>query len=466
MKIVLCTPPEDFSGKEQTPPLGLAYLAAVLESNNYDVEIIDSRCERLNFKQFVNKIKKANGDLFGITCYTHARFNVFSTAKLIKMVLPQVSVVVGGPHVFSTDVDTLSSVSEIDIIVRGEGERSFLELVQCVERGESLKKVSGITFRQNNKIIATPSADWIANLDDLPMPAWHLLPLEKYNSKVTDESVFGKDFIDIDCLGVMSSRGCPYRCIYCNNPILWGGFVRFRSPKRVVDELEFLISEYGYEGIDFWDDTINVSPKWTLKLCDEIIRRKLKIVWYCRARVNNLNRTLLMEMVKAGCVSIGLGVESGSPNILKNIRKGITLAQVHRAVKLCAKFKLLTKIFFMYNLPGETLKDFRSTLALMDKLETYGESIKCLGGITRIYPGTELESIAKRRGILQKNFSWSKPYYNRMNRLLSIDPTIPIFEWMNTRDLLKMTFIHNLQKKGCKHIVNVLSTNTRRVLEF
>jgi radical SAM superfamily enzyme YgiQ (UPF0313 family) len=256
----------------------------------------------------------------------------------------------------------------------------------------------------------------------------------------------------------MASRGCSHRCIYCNNPVIGGGFVRFRSPKKVVDEIEFLISEYGYEGIDFWDDTINISPKWTLKLCDEIIRRKLRFFWYCRARVDKLSQTLLKEMVKAGCIDIGLGVESGSPRVLKNIRKGITLAQVHRAIKLCAKFNLITNAYFMYNLPGETLEDFRMTLALMEKLETYGKSIKCFGQITKIYPGTELESIAKKRGILPKNFSWSKPYYKWINKIVSVDPAIPIFEWINISSLIITTFVHNL-KRGRKYLINTLLRN-------
>jgi radical SAM superfamily enzyme YgiQ (UPF0313 family) len=180
-----------------------------------------------------------------------------------------------------------------------------------------------------------------------------------------------------------------------------------------------------------------------MQICDEILKRKLEIKWYCRIRADKANRELLEKMKAAGCISVGVGVESGSPRIIKNIDKGITINQVKNVAKLFAELDLHAKFFFMYNLPGETLDDVKRTFHLMRKLESYGKKILAPIAHSQIYPGTELEILAKNTGMLPENFSWAEPYYNVKNKLIGENPEIPLFEQIKSLKLLKFRYAYD-----------------------
>lgn len=437
MKITLIVPPEGYTTRMGTHTLGLTYIAGVLEAGGHSVEIIDSIIEKLSWNGFENKIKKSNADVFGITCDTNSRFKVFKAARKIKELL-DVPVILGGPHVTFTDVDTLSCINDVDIVVRGEGEYTMLELVNALEKGENLRDVKGISYRENGQIVKNPAREPVKDLDSLPFPARHLLPLKKYNEKL--------EVIErIKCAGVIFSRGCPNRCTFCSESAFWGKPFRLASPKRAVDEIEFLINEYGYNAFDFWDSTFNLLPKWSMQICDEILKRKLDIKWYCRIRADRANRELLEKMKASGCIALGVGVESGSPRILKSIKKSITIDQVKDLAKLAMELDFHTKFFFMYNLPRETLNDIKMTFNLMRELESYGNKIQAPIAHTQIYPGTEIEIIAKNMGILPLNFSWSEPYYNLKNKLIGENPEIPLFEQIKSPVLLRLRYSNDIR---------------------
>ena len=423
MKIVLIFPPNIYQTKQSMPPLGIAWLAAVLRENGFkDVVLIDSMANHYSNADILELLKKEGPDMVGISFGTQIRFSAFDLIRLIKESFPDAPVAVGGPHPTLTAQDTLENIPEIDFAVRGEGEISFLNLVKSIEAGKDYSGIRGISFRDNGKVIHNPPELLIHDLDALPPPARDLLPIEKYDKT----TILSKK----RTLNIMTSRGCPYWCVYCSTSEQWGHRIRHRSPKNVVDEIESIFKDYPFiEGIRFFDDVFTMDKKRVLEICDEIFRRKLNFVWECEARANTIDRELVAGMRRAGCEFIDLGIESGSDKILKNIKKGITVEQAIAAAKTIKEAGIGLKAFFMHGLPGETYEDIKKTVFLSRYLY-YNLSVEgTTQGISVIYPGTELETLAKESGTLPKDFSWSK-YYERDRSYPPMNPCIfmPIFE--------------------------------------
>lgn len=422
MKIALIFPPNIYQTKQSMPPLGIAWLAAVLRQNGFkNVVLIDSMANHYTNEEIIVLLKKEGPDLVGISFGTQIRFSAFDLARMIKKEFPSIPIVVGGPHPTLTAHDTLENIPEIDVVVKGEGEISFLNLVKSIESGQDFSGIKGISFRKDGKIIHNAPELPIHDLDSLPLPARDLLPIEKYD-KTTVLS-------NQRCLNIMTSRGCPYWCVYCSTSEQWGHRIRHRSPKNVADEIEVILKDYPFiKGIRFFDDVLTMDKKRVLEICDEINRRKLNFVWECEARANTIDKELVSAMKRAGCEFIDLGIESGSDRILKNIKKGITVEQAIFAAKTIKEAGIGLKAFFMHGLPGETYGDIKKTVFLSRYLY-YNLGVDATQGISIIYPGTELERIAKELGTLPKDFSWSK-YYERDRSYPPLDPCIymPIFE--------------------------------------
>lgn len=396
MKVMLINPMTRFVTKDIMPPLGLAWLAAVLEQNSISVEILDALVERKDLETVANKVKKTCPDIVGITCVTATRSDAFKTADKIRVTCPNATVVIGGPHVTFTAEDTLRNIQSVDIIVRGEGEATFLELVKALESGTDLTEVKGISFRSEGNIIHNPPRPFIEDIDSLPFPARHLLPMEKYDFRIP--------FTDVKATNVLSGRGCPFGCIYCSTSTMWGKTIRMRSPSNVVDEIEQIVKEYGIRGIYFFDDTFTFHKRRTIEICDEIIERGLDLVWFCESRVDVIDEELLTKMKKAGCKIIAFGIESGSQRVLDIIKKKITVDQSIKATNLCKKVGIKTKSFFIYGLPGELPQDMEATFRFAYGLNS---DIK-IPGMCEIRPGTELEAIAKEENVIPDGFSWAK----------------------------------------------------------
>lgn len=455
MKITLIFPPNIYQTKQSMPPLGIAWLAAVLRENGFkDVSIIDSIAHRYTNKEVVDLLQEEKPDIVGISFGTQIRFNAFDLARLIKKNFPQVPMVVGGPHPTLTAQDTLENILEIDFVVRGEGEVSFLNLVRGIESGVNLAEVKGISFRDKKGNVVHNSAEPpIHDLDKLPLPARDLLSMEKYEQKT---SLSRKR-----ATSIISSRGCPYWCLYCSTSEQWGHHIRHRSSQSVVDEIELLLKTYPFlEGIRFFDDVFTMDKKRVIEICREILKRKLNFVWECEARANTIDEEIVGEMKKAGCEFIDLGIESGSDRILKNIRKGITVSQALEAVKTIKKAGIGLKVFFMHGLPGETYEDIKKTVFLSRHLFYDLKVEGTTQGITAIYPGTALEKIAKDLGTLPKDFSWSK-YYVRDRSYPPLDtcPYVPVFEQPN----LSYEQVFQYVKKAkfayfLRHPLNLLKT--------
>jgi anaerobic magnesium-protoporphyrin IX monomethyl ester cyclase len=348
---------------QKVPPLGLAYVAAVLEKEGFQVEIVDNYLLEKPIDYIKQMVRRLNPQIVGITCNSVTYRGCVETAKAAKEVLPSCKVVVGGPHP-SYMPDSMLQHPEIDYAVLGEGERAMVELATNITKCEgdsSIAAIPGIAFKQGGKIVKT-TPNFISDLDRIPYPARHLLPMNLYDRSVQSLSVR-----PVETMNVV--RGCPYNCTYCEVSKLWGQTCRAFSPPRVVEEINHLVNKFGSKGIYFIGDNFTINKRRTIEICNLIKKDKLDIEWVCETRVDLISRELLKEMKDAGCRAIWFGVESGSPRILSKINKGITLDQVVHAFKLCREEGIKIDCSFMLGIPGETVNDMNATFGFAKKLD-------------------------------------------------------------------------------------------------
>lgn len=401
------------------PHPGLAYIAACLEQKGYIVRIVDSISSNHNIKQMIKQIVEFKPLIVGFTSTTAARFRTITVINAIKKET-DAFIVVGGSHFHPTARDAMSKVPAIDCVVKGEGEKTMIEIVQAVETGESLSGISGIFFQQDGSIIETPDRPLNNDLDSLPFPAYHLFNLKRYKVCLPRRK-------KIPALGVISSRGCPGRCIFCSITALQKHNFRKRSPELFLDEVAYLQKTYNYNGFLFNDDTITMDRNHIVNICNGILKRKMNIHWSALARVNTVDRDLLSLMKTAGCCCIMYGVESGSDMTLKTVKKGITIAQAIKAIEMTVEVGIPFDALFMVSFPGETMQEVRKTIDLINKFSSYPHS-RAPFGFTCIYPGTEIERLAYREGVLPENFSWNTQYIKPIYSVLGTDPFTPCWE--------------------------------------
>ena len=344
------------------PPLGLSYVAAALEKAGFQVQMLDNYLLKKPIDEVKQYVKQVNPEIVGITCSSSTYHKCVETASAIKEVLPSCKIVVGGWHP-SYVPESMLQHPQIDYVVMGEGERAMVELATYLTKGEGfmvLGAVAGVAYKRGGKILKnTPK--FIANLDEIPFPARHLLPMEQYERKM--------EFLDVEPVDIMSIiRGCPFSCAFCETRKMWGPACRFFSPKRVIDEMKYLKENWGSKGIYFISDNFTIRKKETLELCEMLKKEQLDLQWICDTRVDMLNQELLVKMREAGCKTIWFGVESGVPRILERINKHISLEQVEQTFKLCKKERIKVACSFMLGVPGETLADMETTFQFAKKL--------------------------------------------------------------------------------------------------
>jgi anaerobic magnesium-protoporphyrin IX monomethyl ester cyclase len=365
------------------PPLGLTYLAAVLEQDNHEIKIIDCPACNFDHEKLKNELTSFAPDIVGITSLTPTIDSAFHSARVAKEAAPNAQVLLGGPHATFLDKEVLSQESAIDIVVRGEGELTLQEIAQGASDASSLGKVAGITFRNTEgQFMQTPNRAFIPNLDELPRPAYKYLNLENYR-------LFGKLHMPI-----MASRGCLYQCSFCVSSRMWGGRYRTRTPKSVADELEWLKNDLGADGAQFHDDILTPEVKRIVEICDEIIARKINIPWGCQARVDQISKEVLVKLRKAGCNEVSYGIESGCQKILDAVKKKTSTEQNERAIKMAKEAGIFVAVTALIGYPGETKEDVQETLDLLRRAEP-DDIWLC---IATPYPGTELSVLLEKKG--------------------------------------------------------------------
>lgn len=328
------------------PPLGLAYVAASLERSGFQVEIYDNYLFERPIEEVKAEISKRSPEIVGLTCNSLSYGRVVEMAKAVKEASPSSRVVVGGPHA-SYMPETLLNHPEIDYVVVGEGEQAMVKLASSLIKGEGYAAagmIPGVACKINGKTARSPP-QFISDLDTVPIPARHLLPMRMYIRELSYLSVKPVDTMSVH-------RGCPYRCAYCETRELWGSACRAFSPQRVIEEIRQLQEAYGTRGIYFVGDNFTINKKRTAEICRLIKSSGLDVRWTCETRADLFDKELLAQMKSAGCETMFFGVESGSPRIQQKLNKGIDLQDVVKAFDLCRQAGIQTVTSFMVGIPG------------------------------------------------------------------------------------------------------------------
>jgi len=404
LTVTLINPPQ-FT-KHPQPHIGLALLAAVLEREGYRVTVLDANALGLQPSDVAALVTGA--DVVGLTAMTPTVSAAIAIARQLKQANPELTLIMGGTHATLLPDETLARAPEIDIIVRGEGEETIIELLQAIENKRSLDNIAGISYRTNGKITSTAVRSTNVNMDSLPFLAYHLMPWQKYKPHPPHGRV-------LPFAAVITSRGCPYRCAYCSKPI-FGNKFRAQSPERVVAEIAYLTEKFGIKEIAFYDDVFTLDKQRAYAIADGIIKKGLKISWTCESRVNLVDKELLRHIKQAGCYAIAYGIESASPKILDTLHKDITPEQVEEAVRISQEAGLQTIGYLMIGSPGETPETIQQTIRFARKLKLDFAQFS----VTTPFPGTELYKLLGDKG---KNIAWESFIYSAADSQL-----IPLFE--------------------------------------
>jgi radical SAM superfamily enzyme YgiQ (UPF0313 family) len=390
MRTLLINPPYPFS-EIPIMPMGLSYIAAVLEQNGYEVQILDLLVSRYSKEKIRTKIEEYKPDIVGVTSVTLNYPVASETLKYTKSVNKDIVTIIGGPHVTFASVETLTEAPWIDIVVRGEGERTILDIV----KGMKLVDIAGISYRdKKNGIKQNSERSLIENLDELPFPAKHLFPISRYHA------------LDVHA-SILTGRGCPFNCIFCVGSKMGGRRVRYRNPRLIIDEVEQALAS-GFKEINFEDDHLTLNHKHLNALCDEIMTRGLKFNWSAFSRVDTVNSEILHRMKQAGCTWLLYGIESGNQEILDIIKKKITLAKIKDAVEMAKEAGIGILASFILGLPGETPETMNKSLEFAHGLgASYGFHV------LSPFPGTEVREKAKDFGIEILTNDWTKYDCNR-----------------------------------------------------
>jgi len=364
------------------PPLGLATLAATLEKHGYFVEIKDFQADSEGFDTDLKFIKESSYNYLGISATTPQIYAGLEIAKAAKQSHPHAVTIFGGVHPTVMPEEVLSQ-DFCDIVVRGEGESTLLDIVS----EKPLSEISGISYKFEGGIIHNPERKVVENLDEIPDPAYHLLPMKKYYPAVGS-------YKQLPAISVIGTRGCPGRCTYCHRQL--GKKVRSRSGTRIADEVKRLHDDFGIREICFYDDTFTVHKKEVYEFTRKLKEYALPITWNCFSRVDSVDYPLLKEMADSGCHQIMFGVESADTDILRNIRKNISLEQVKMAVDSAQKAGIEVRVSLMLGNPGETYESVRKTQKFAKELNPD----LIIYNLTTPYPGTEMFKWADENGYL------------------------------------------------------------------
>jgi radical SAM superfamily enzyme YgiQ (UPF0313 family) len=427
-KVQLYVPPggyfaERWSKGSSMPPLGLLSIGAVLERAAVPVEIVPTNVLGMGWSDIRRKIARDKPDIVGVTITTENRFQSFDLVRLAKEAHPGALTVLGGPHASMAAEDCLEHVAALDLVVRGEGEETMLDLCRAWDDRPdpaSLGSIPGLVRRADGRAAANPPRPPIADLDALPFPAFHLVPFERYNFSF-DVPGHGP----LPAVNVMTSRGCPFACSFCATPITWGRHVRMRSPENVVREVELLKARYGIKVVFFFDDTFNASPKRADALADLMTARRLDVFFKCDVRIDIMSRELLQKMKRAGLFHLSYGIEAGSDRVRNDVvGKKIDLQDFRNLTAWCLELGVIPNVFFIFSHPSETWAEAQETIGI---IEEYKDKIEGSVAILHIYPGTPLERRAREEGVLPPDFSWTRRTHKGVVTLPLAQGDVPLY---------------------------------------
>lgn len=386
------------------PPLDFAYAAAVLEKNGYEFELIDAPALNLNVHRLLERVSIDEPTLTIINTSAISLTTDLKVASLIKERSPDSLICVTG-SLPSVIPEVALSKKAIDIVIRGEIEFTIVELLKALDGGQ-LQDVHAIAYKKDGVIVKNPNEPFNLNLDDLPFPAYHHLPVDRYYYSLLPKRPF---------VTMLTSRGCPFGCMYCPYPIGFGNVWRKRSPVNVLNEIQYLVDKFGVKSILFNDQVFTYDMKRAEEICRGIVDRGIDVKWRCETRVDRLSEKLMRKMREAGCVGLHLGIESGDPKILSRVAKrGLNIDMIKKIFAMARDIGIETSAFFIIGLPGETKRSIWKSYKLAREINP---DIVQFTMITP-YPGTKLYNMAKEKGwILTED--WTR--YNLLNVVMRTD---------------------------------------------
>jgi len=370
------------------PPISLATAASILEQKGHEVEVWDCAAQGIHLSALLNRTRTGRNPLIIWSTATPSIKSDLALADEIKKIDSRIMTAVFGTHVTTLSKECLEATEGLDVVIRNEPEESIAALADSLVNNGPLEEVAGISYKDSDgQIIHNPERPFIQDLDSLPIPAWHLLDLERYRLPLK-----GDKFLILSPV-----RGCPYACSFCTAQTYYGKRLRKKSVAKVMAEIEYLIDRFGIRQFFVWADTFTADRDYVTEFCQAIRDKELAIGWTCNSRVDTVDRTLLAAMAKAGCWMISYGIESGSQEILDKVKKRITLGQCRAAVRMAKAAGIKVAGHFVLGLPGESEATLKETLAFaltqdMDMAQFY---------CAVPFPGSSLFELAKAQGWIE-----------------------------------------------------------------
>lgn len=426
-RILLINPPQTFYPTSmrfsKSFPIGLAYIAAVLDSEGYSVEILDTLIthfevmERNSIKQYgmswkniEKEIKERQPSIVGITCpFTTQIENTVRISDIVKEIDPDIMTIIGGPDASVRASNILKQSKHIDIAIIGEGECTMLEVVTKYDKCNlgRIDQVAGIAYKKGNEVVVNPMRDFIRKLDDLPLPAYHLFDMNAYFDKRDEYLYANRGGKRLRELPFITSRGCPYNCVFCSIHLHMGKKWRAHSASQVLDHISHVTQRYGVNYIHFEDDNFTLSLERTKAILDGIVERGLKFIWDTPngVRADHLDKNVLAKMKKTGCIELRIGIESGDQLVLDRIvGKQLMLTQVLETARASQEIGIQVYAFFVLGFPGETIANMKKTVAFAEEISEAYDVHPFFLVATPLY-GTRLHEICVQKGYLVKELS-------------------------------------------------------------
>jgi anaerobic magnesium-protoporphyrin IX monomethyl ester cyclase len=421
MKVLLINPPQTFYPGSDLPsgnlPLGLMYIAAVLEKTGHKTEILDAFMTDVSVRKFgdtaeigmtyekiTQELRQREPDIVGISNpFTCQAEHAAKVADIIKEIDYDVPTVVGGPHVSAVPEEFMAQARNVDVAVIGEGEYTMPDIVKAYEGKIKMSEVQGVVYRKKDELVQTSPRPFLKNIDELPYPAYHLVDMERY---LNPEKIEYRSFQDRS-ISMITSRGCPFNCSFCSVHLHMGKAFRAHSVDYVVNHIEHVVNEYKVKTIFFEDDNMTFDIKRFDAICDGIINKKIKFKWETPngIRADYLTLDLLKKMKQSGCQSVFFGVESGDQHILDDIiSKSLDLNAVINVAKMCKEIGLNTAAFYIIGFPGEKKDDMLKTVDFALKLKRKYD-VGMLLHVATPSCGTRLYYECKKKGYIQENLT-------------------------------------------------------------
>ena len=401
-------------GKGYLPPMGMISIYSYMKARGKDITFIDTQFGEYGEEDIKNLLaRKKDLRTVGIPVFTNSAYYSFKTAKLCKETRPDIKIVLGGVHVTALPERSLDECPSADFIVLGEGEETLLELTDRIESGTAVKDIPGICYKENGKFHSTGCRPLIADLDTLPITNYDDIDLSKYVPHATQYRVLPN-------FPLITQRGCPYKCTFCDASLIHGKKTRFYSIARVMEELELLVQKHGAKGVYFQDSTFSLNREYVVELCENMIKKGFKLQWACNTRCDRVDLELLKLMKKAGCWMINYGIESANQESLDMIKKGIKLEQIVKAIRETKKSGIGITCSYILCLPGETRAMTEKTIKFSQELLTDA----AMYYLPVPYPGTELAESATRDGGLRADATWKDYIAVDFDKPVYVNPLI------------------------------------------